>query len=54
MVINVSMTIVGEVVRFIFENSDNNYRIFVVADTSGNTYTLNGYLVRLDEGLTYE
>ena len=52
--INVSMTIVGEVVRFIFENSDNNYRIFVVADTSGNTYTLNGYLVRLDEGLTYE
>ena len=52
--INVSMNIVGEVVRFIFENSDNNYRIFVVADTSGNTYTLNGYLVRLDEGLTYE
>ena len=38
----------------IFENNDNNYRIFVVADTSGNSFTLNGYLVRLDENLTYE
>ena len=54
MVIKLPMTIVGEVVRFIFENSDNNYRIFVVTDTSGNTFTLNGYLVGLDEGLTYE
>lgn len=48
------MKITGEVVRYIFENNDNNYRIFVVADTSGNSFTLNGYLVRLDENLTYE
>ena len=48
-----SVTITGEVVRYIFENSDNNYRIFVVASEC-NYYTLNGYIVRLDEDLTYE
>ena len=54
MVIILSIKIVGEIIRYIFENSDNNYRIFLVGDESGNTYTLNGYLVRLDEEITYE
>ena len=53
MVITLATNITGEVVRYIFENSDNNYRIFVVA-SEGNYYTLNGYIVRLDEDLTYE
>ena len=52
--IKLSMTIVGEVVRHIFKNSDNNYRIFVVVDDKGESYTLSGYIVNLDEGLTYE
>ena len=52
--INLSLRITGEVLRYIFENSDNNYRIFLVSDASGNTFTLNGYIVKLDEGLTYE
>ena len=54
MVIILSIKIVGEVVRHIFKNSDNNYRVFVVVDSSNNSYTLNGYLVGLDEGLSYE
>lgn len=54
MVIILSVKIIGEVVRHIFKNSDNNYRVFLVVDSSNNSYTLNGYLVNLDEGLTYE
>ena len=54
MVIILSIKIVGEVVKHIFKNSDNNYRVFVVMDQSNNSYTLNGYLVGLDEGLSYE
>ena len=49
-----SILIKGEVMRIIFANSDNNYRIFVIGDESGNSFTLNGYIVKLDEGLTYE
>ena len=48
------MKIIGEVIRYIFENSDNNYRIFLVADDEGNNFTLNGYLPRLQEELVYE
>ena len=48
------MKIIGEIIRYIFENSDNNYRIFLVADDNGNNFTLNGYLPRLQEDLVYE
>ena len=48
-----SIIIKGEVVRIIFANSDNNYRIFTVA-YNDNTYTLCGYIPKLEEGLTYE
>ena len=49
-----SVKIIGEVFRYIFENSDNNYRIFLVVDNSKNQYTLSGYLPRLSEELNYE
>lgn len=49
-----SIKIVGEVMRYIYENSDNNYRIFLVIDENRKQYTLNGYLPRLEEDLTYE
>ena len=49
-----SVTIVGEVIRYIFENSDNNYRIFLVEDNLKNQYTLSGYLPKLSEELNYE
>ena len=48
-----SIKIKGEVMRIIFANSDNNYRIFTVANND-NTYTLCGYIPKLEEGLTYE
>ena len=49
-----SIKIVGEIVRYIFENSDNSYRIFLVVDSAKNQYTLNGYLPKLSEELIYE
>ena len=48
-----TVTIVGEVSRFIFENKENNYRIFTVKDKE-NIYTLSGYIVSLEEGFMYE
>ena len=49
-----SVIIVGEVSRFIFENNENNYRIFTVKDSKNNIYTLSGYILNLDESMTYE
>lgn len=49
-----SITIKGEISRFIFENKENNYRIFTIKDKDNNYYTLNGYLVGLNQEFTYE
>ena len=49
-----SIKIIGEINRFIFENKENNYRIFTVKGSDNNIYTLSGYIVSLDEGLKYE
>lgn len=49
-----SVTIVGKINRFIFENKENNYRIFTIEDKEKNIYTLNGYILNLEEGFTYE
>ena len=46
--------LIGEVYKYIYENSDNNYRIFLLADKARNYYTLSGYIPRLREELTYE
>ena len=46
--------LIGEVYKYIYENSDNNYRIFLLADKARNYYTLSGYIPRLSEELTYE
>ena len=43
----------GEVMRIIFSNSDNNYRIFTVSNNE-NTFTLCGYIPKIEEGLSYE
>ena len=48
-----SIQIKGEVMRIIFANSDNNYRIFTVSNDK-DTFTLCGYIPKLEEGLTYE
>ena len=49
-----SIQIKGEVMRIIFANSDNNYRIFTLLDKEKNTHTLCGYIPKLEEGLNYE
>ncbi len=49
-----SNKIIGEVFKYIYENNDNNYRIFLLADKERNYLTLSGYLPRLNEDLTYE
>lgn len=49
-----SIEITGEVIRYIFENRDNNYRIFSVCDTKNQTHTLCGYVPNLMDGLSYK
>ena len=53
-VISLEVKLIGEVYKYIYENSDNNYRIFLLADKARNYYTLSGYIPRLREELTYE
>ena len=48
------MKIVGDIASVIFENKENNYKIFVVIDQNNERYTLCGYVLDLHDDLTYE
>lgn len=49
-----AVNIIGQINRYIFENKENNYRIFTVIDKDKNIYTLSGYIISMEDGITYE
>lgn len=48
------MQITGKIITYIYQNTENGYKVFIVMDEEKNRYTLTGYTGNLDSSLVYQ